>query len=448
VNDALGLLIVIILVLFTAFFVAAEFAIVKIRATKLDVLIRQGSRRAKAAKQIIHHLNAYLSTTQLGISVTALILGWIGEPVVAHFFHPLFHLIGLNSAMTTTFSTLTGFLLVTILSVVLGELAPKGIAIQKAEQITLAVTYPLIWIHRLFFPFVWLLNALSNGVMRLFGFRPDETHETALTENELRLTLSNSFKGGQISRGELRYMNRIFDFHDRTAREIMVPRTEIICVYQEDPFETSLKTIHDEKFTRFPVAVDDKDHIVGMINIKDIFNDILTTKVRSLDAYVRPILSVLETIPVRSLLERMQRESVHMAVLTDEYGGTSGLVTAEDIIEEIFGEIRDEYDETEEPPIRKMDNGQIVADGKLLIVHVNSQFQTDIEEEGLDTIGGWMLAQDPGIHKGSILTYKNLSFEVLDMDPHQIKKIKITKSNISGKSQTDHHKIAPDPSTY
>lgn len=441
VNDTVGLLIVIILILLTAFFVAAEFAIVKIRATRLDLLIRQGSKRAKAAKEIIRHLNAYLSTTQLGISVTALILGWIGEPVVAHVFHPLFALIGLNGALTATFSTLTGFLLVTILSVVLGELAPKEIAIQKAEQITLAVTYPLIWIHRLFFPFVWLLNMLSNGVMRLFGFRPDATHETALTENELRLTLSDSFKGGQISQGELRYMNRIFDFHDRTAREIMVPRTEIVCVYQEDPFETSLKTIHDEKFTRFPVAVDDKDHIVGMINIKDIFNDILTDKVHSLDDYIRPILSVLETIPVRSLLERMQKESIHMAVLTDEYGGTSGLVTAEDIIEEIFGEIRDEYDETEEPPIKRMDNGQAIVDGKLLIEHVNNQFQTDIEEEGLDTIGGWMLARDPGIHKGSVVTYKNLTFEVLAMDPHQIKKIKVSKQETAGsKAVPDHSK--------
>jgi Hemolysins and related proteins containing CBS domains len=424
----MGLLTVLLLILLTAFFVAAEFAIVKIRPTRLDVLIRQGSKRAKAAKEIIQHMNAYLSTTQLGISVTALILGWIGEPVVAHLFHPLFSLTGSNQAMVATLSTLIGFLVVTIFSVVLGELAPKGIAIQKAEQITLAITYPLIWIHRLFFPFVWLLNALSNGVMRLCGFRPDAAHETALTEGELRLTLSDSFKGGQISQGELRYLNRIFDFHDRTAREIMVPRTEIICVYKEDTLETSLKTIHDEKFTRFPVAVEDKDHIIGMINIKDLFNDILTEKMGSLDAYVRPILSVLETIPVRTLLERMQKESIHMAVLTDEYGGTSGLVTAEDIIEEIFGEIRDEYDETEEPPVKRIDNGQAIVDGKLLIVRVNSQFQTDIEEEGLDTIGGWMLAQDPAVHKGSVLTYKNLSFEVLAMDPHQIKKIKISKS--------------------
>lgn len=427
----MGLLIVILLILLTAFFVAAEFAIVKIRSTRLDVLIRQGSKRAKSAKEITQHMNAYLSTTQLGISVTALVLGWIGEPVVAHLFQPLFTLMGSNNSMTATLSTLVGFLVVTIFSVVLGELAPKGIAIQKAEQITLAITYPLIWIHRLLFPFVWLLNILSNGVMRLFGFRPDAAHETALTEGELRLTLADSFKGGQISQGELRYLNRIFDFHDRTAREIMVPRTEIVCVYKEDAFETALKILHEEKFTRFPVAEDDKDHIVGMINIKDIFNDILTEKIHSLGDYIRPILSVLETIPVRQLLEQMQKESIHMAVLTDEYGGTSGLVTAEDIIEEIFGEIRDEYDETEEPPMKRIDNGQVIVDGKLLIVRVNSQFQTDIEEEGLDTIGGWMLAQDPTIHAGSVVTYKNLSFEVVAMDPHQIKKIKISKSNVA-----------------
>ncbi|MDN3954163.1 hemolysin family protein [Sporolactobacillus laevolacticus] len=426
-DDTFGIAIVVLLILLTAFFVAAEFAIVKIRSTRLDELIKQGNKRAAISKKIINDLNAYLSTTQLGITVTALVLGWIGEPAVAHLFNPLFKWVGLNSAMTHTLSVISGFFLITFISVVLGELAPKGIAIHKAEQITLAIAYPLIWAHRLLFPFVWLLNTLSNSVIRLFGIKPEGEHGDALTEGELRLTLADSFKSGEISQGELRYMTRIFDFDERTAREIMVPRTEIVCIYQEDQFEESLQILQNEKYTRFPVVEEDKDHVVGMINIKDLFTDVLNKEIQTLDHYIRPILSVLETTPIRTLLEKMQKESIHMAILTDEYGGTSGLVTVEDILEEIVGEIRDEYDEGEEPLIKRIDPDKALVDGKLLISHVNQQFQIDIEEEGIDTIGGWMLAEDPNVKVGSKLNYDHVTFEVTEMEAHQIRKIMITK---------------------
>ncbi|RYM04781.1 HlyC/CorC family transporter [Sporolactobacillus sp. THM7-7] len=435
-NDIVGLLLVVLLILLTAFFVAAEFAIVKIRSTRLDELIDQGNKRALASKKIVNDLNAYLSTTQLGITVTALILGWIGEPAVAHLFHPVFSWMGLNDTMITTLSTIIGFLIVTIISVVLGELAPKAIAIQKAEQITLALAYPLMWVHLLFFPLIWLLNTLSNGIIRLFGLKPNADHDQALTEGELRMTISNSFKSGEISQGELRYMNRIFDFDERMAREIMVPRTEMVCVYKEEPFDKSLQVLHNEKFTRFPVVEEDKDHVVGMINIKDIFTDILEKEIHSLDDYIRPILSVLETTPIRTLLEKMQKESIHMAVLIDEYGGTSGLVTVEDIVEEIVGEIRDEFDEGEEPMIKRIDADQAIVNGKVLISQINRLFQIDIKEEDLDTIGGWIFAETPNVKAGSTIRYGGVTFTVAKMDDHQIKKIVVKKTGeLKEKSQ-------------
>lgn len=426
-QESLGVLIIILLIILTAFFVAEEFAIVKIRSTRLDELIKQGNRRAKATKKIVSDLNAYLSTTQLGISVTALLLGWIGESTVSHLLHPLLDSIGLQGAFAATVATVVSFLIVTVLSVVLGELAPKGIAIQKAEQISLALAYPLIWTHRLFFPFIWLLNTLSNLVMRLAGIQPDAEHDQALTEGELRLTLSDSFKSGEITQGELRYMNRIFDFDDRTAREVMVPRTEMVCIYEEDSLDETLQVIRNEKFTRFPVVKEDKDHVIGIINIKDIFTDILDKNLHTLNDYIRPVLSVIETTPVRVLLEKMQKESIHMAVLTDEYGGTSGLVTVEDILEEIVGEIRDEFDEAEEPLIKTIDKNQALVSGKLLIARINQIFQIDIEEEGIDTIGGWMLAEDPNIREGSILQYDHVTFEAVRMDAHHILNIKVKK---------------------
>lgn len=426
-TSTIGLILVVLLILLTAFFVAAEFAIVKIRTTRLNELIKLGNKRAAASKKIVDDLNAYLSTTQLGISVTALVLGWIGEPAVAHLFNPVFALFGLNDTLVHTLSVLTGFFFITFSSVVLGELAPKGIAIQKAEQITLAIAYPLIWTHRLLFPFVWLLNTLSNGVIRLFGIRPEDQHDSALTEGELRLTLADSFKSGEISQGEMRYMTRIFDFDDRTAREIMVPRTELVCMYKEDPLEQWLQTLHDEKYTRFPVVEEDKDHVVGMINIKDMFTDVLNKDLKPMIHYIRPILSVLETTPIRVLLEQMQKESIHMAILTDEYGGTSGLVTIEDIVEEIVGEIRDEYDDGEEPMIQSIDAEKTLVDGKLLIAHVNQLFKTAIEEEGIDTIGGWIMAEIPNVKVGSTLHYGQATFEVREMEAHQIRKIMITR---------------------
>ncbi|MFX3619570.1 MAG: hemolysin family protein [Sporolactobacillus sp.] len=426
-QDLIGILFIVLLIIITAFFVAAEFAIVKIRSTRIDQLIKQGNRRAKAAKAIVSDLNSYLSTTQLGISVTALVLGWIGEPTISRLFHPLFNWIGMSGALAATVSTVFAFLIVTILSVVLGELAPKGIAIQKAEQLTLALAFPLVWTHRLLFPFIWLLNTLSNLVMRLLGIPPNAQHDQALTEGELRLTLSDSFKSGEITQGELRYMNRIFDFDDRTAREIMVPRTEMICVSSENSLDDSLEILHQEKFTRYPVVKKDKDHVIGIINIKDIFTDLLDKSPRTQSDYLRPVLSVLETTPIRLLLEKMQKESIHMAILTDEYGGTSGLVTVEDILEEIVGEIRDEFDQAEEPLFTQVDKSQTIVSGKLLIARVNQMFHIDIEEEGIDTIGGWMLAENPNIKKGGTLQYENIIFEVVERTLHQIRKIIVKK---------------------
>lgn len=422
-DDIAGISIVIVLILLTAFFVAAEFAIVKVRSTRIDEMIGQGNRRAMAAKKIVTHLNAYLSTTQLGITITALILGWIGEPAISHLFNPVFKWMGLSLTATKTVSAVIGFLLITFINVVLGELAPKSIAIQKAEKITMAVAYPLIWFNRLMFPFIWLLNSASNGVTRLLGVRPNPDHDPGLTEEELRLILSESYKSGEINQTELRYMNRIFDFDERTSREIMVPRTEIVCLYKDAPFEESLNTLRNEKFTRFPVVDGDKDNVVGMINIKDMFDDFLNKNTHSLENYIRPIISVIETTPIRSLLEKMQKESIHMAILTDEYGGTAGLVTVEDIIEEIVGEIRDEYDENEEPMIQRVNPNQIIMDGKVLISEVNHLLDIDIDEEDLDTIGGWVLSQDPDAHAGAVIDYHDYEFEIKEMDAHQVKKI-------------------------
>ncbi|MTT30603.1 DUF21 domain-containing protein [Terrilactibacillus sp. BCM23-1] len=419
------MLIILLLILLTAFFVAAEFAIVKVRLTRLEEMAGEGNKRAKAAKKIVEHLDAYLSTTQLGITITALIIGWAGEPAFSRLFDPVLGMIGINSTINQSISAVISFIIITYINVVFGELAPKSIAIQQAEKITLLIAFPLIWFNRFMFPFIWLLNKTSNNVTRLFGISPDANKEAALTEEELKLILSNSYKGGEINQLELQYLNRIFDFDERTSREIMVPRTEIICLYKDHTLEENLEILRQEKFTRFPVVDGDKDTIVGMINIKDIFDDFLIDNIQTLDHYIRPIISVIETTPIRELLTKMQKLGIHMAMLTDEYGGTAGLVTVEDIIEEIVGDIRDEYDEHEEPMVQYVTPNHLIVDGKVLISEINHLLNLDINNDDLDTIGGWLLSKNDDAKVGNIIYLSDYAFVVHEVDHHHIKKITI-----------------------
>ncbi|GGH78626.1 CBS domain containing-hemolysin-like protein [Pullulanibacillus pueri] len=426
-DDIVGILVIVILILLTAFFVAAEFAIVKVRSTRIEQMVQEGNKRAEAAKKIIDHLDGYLSATQLGITITALGIGWVGEPAVSHLFEPLFHVLGLGGTATKSISAIISFVVITFINVVLGELAPKTLAIQKAESITLAISYPLIWFNRIMFPFIWLLNGSARIVSRLFGGKQVTEQDSAHSEEELRLILSESYRSGEINQSELNYMNRIFDFNERTSREIMVPRTEIACLYKDDPIEENLAVLKKEKYTRFPVADEDKDNIIGMINIKDIFDDLLTKDVKSLEGYIRPIITVFETTPIQELLIKMQKEGIHMAILSDEYGGTAGLVTAEDIIEEIVGDIRDEFDANEEPEIQRLSQDTLLIDSKVLITEVNELLNIDIEDDDLDTIGGWVLSEESDVKQGTTVVYDNYKFEVKEIDDRHIKKLLVKK---------------------
>src|SRR5699024_7778994 len=267
----INLLLVAILILMTAFFVATEFAIVKIRSTRVDYLIESGNKRAVHAKKLLENLDGYLSACQLGITVTALGLGWLGEPTVMRLLSPLFNELGLNQTVASLLSFVIAFLAITYFHVVVGELAPKTIAIQKAEEVTLFLAKPLILFYKLMYPFIWLLNGSAQKLIRLFGFKPAQEHEVAHSEEELRLILSESYKSGEINHSEMTYVNNIFEFDERLAKEIMVPRTEMLCFYKEDSFDKNIEVVYEGQFTRYPVADGDKDNIVGLINIKEIF---------------------------------------------------------------------------------------------------------------------------------------------------------------------------------
>ncbi|MFY4775483.1 hemolysin family protein [Metabacillus sp. RGM 3146] len=430
--DIVNLLLVAFLIAITAFFVATEFAIVKVRSSRLDQLIAEGNTKAFAAKTVTSNLDEYLSACQLGITITALGLGWLGEPAVERLLHPVFVSLHINESLAGILSFIIAFAVITFLHVVIGELAPKTLAIQKAESVTMAFSKPLMFFYKVMFPFIWVLNNSARLFAGIFGLKPVSGSELAHSEEELRIILTESYQSGEINQSEFRYVNRIFEFDDRVAKEIMVPRTEIATVSIEKEFRENLETMNTEKYTRYPVVNGDKDHILGMINIKEIFTDLfyLSEEERknvSLEKYIRPVIQVIDSIPIHDLLIKMQKERVHMAILVDEYGGTAGLVTVEDILEEIVGEIRDEFDQDEVSEIQKKGEAHYLVDGKVLLDQINSLFHLDIDEEEIDTVGGWILSRNIDIQPGQGFLYEGHQFTVVETEGHLIRSIDIKK---------------------
>ncbi|WNS76725.1 hemolysin family protein [Bacillus sp. DTU_2020_1000418_1_SI_GHA_SEK_038] len=436
--DILNLVIIAILIALTAFFVASEFAIVKIRSSRIDQLIEEGNKGAIPAKKVISNLDEYLSACQLGITITALGIGWLGEPTIAHMLHPIFEKLNVPSSASHIISIGIAFGIITFLHVVVGELAPKTLAIQKAEKVTLLTARPLILFYKLMYPFIWALNGSAQLLTRLFGLKPVSEHELAHSEEELRIILSESYESGEINQSEFKYVNKIFDFDDRIAKEIMVPRTEIVSFSKDDTLESFLQTVYEEKFTRYPIIDGDKDHIIGLVNIKEVMTDLIKNRQvtsNKLESYTRPIIRVIDTIPIHDLLLKMQKERIHMAILMDEYGGTSGLVTVEDIIEEIVGDIRDEFDMDEVPEVRKINEEHYIIDSKMLVSEVSDLLNVDINDEDVDTIGGWILTENYEAKQGDVIELDSYAFKIIDMEDHHIKYIEVMKRNENEKTQ-------------
>jgi CBS domain containing-hemolysin-like protein len=435
--DIFNLVLIAILIALTAFFVASEFAIVKIRSSRIDQLIEEGNSSAIAAKRVTSNLDEYLSACQLGITVTALGLGWIGESTIEHLLGPLFLALEIPESASKILSISIAFASITFLHVVVGELAPKTLAIQKAEWITLTLSRPLIFFYKVMYPFIWVLNGSARIVSRLFGLKPVSENEIAHTEEELRIILSESYKSGEINQSEFKYVNKIFDFDDRIAKEIMVPRTEIVSLSKDETLENVVKIVREERFTRYPVIDGDKDHIIGLVNIKEIMTDLIGNENmynQTLEDYIRPIIRVIETIPIHDLLVKMQKDRLHMAVLMDEYGGTSGLVTVEDILEEIVGEIRDEFDNDEIPEIRKIKDYHYIIDSKVLVSEVNDLLGVEIDDEDVDTIGGWILTENYESKEGDVLIHDSFAFKIIEMEEHHIKYIEVTRTAKDGEA--------------
>ncbi|MGF7046595.1 CBS domain containing-hemolysin-like protein [Paenibacillus sp. DS2015] len=425
---ALNLFLVLLLVTLNGVFVAAEFSLVKMRQTRLTQLVSEGNRLAGYALKVNKKLDAYLSATQFGITLSSLGLGWIGEPAISELLvEPIMFRLGVvDTTLITTVSVTIGFGIITFLHIVLGELAPKSIAIQRTEQTALLLSAPLMFFYKVLFPFIWVLNASANALLRIVGIHPASELEAAHSEQEIRILMDQSARSGVIDKDEMKLMDNIFEFSDLLAREVMLPRTDMICLYANISFEENLKIITETRHSRYPLALEDKDHIVGFIHITDL---LLADEVHQADllSMVRPILNVPESMEISHVLRLMQKKHSQLTLVVDEYGGTAGMLTAEEILEEIVGELYDEFED--ERPDVEMNGDQISVDGRMMIEDVNDLTSVIIEDHEVNSIGGWLFKELEGNpSKGMSVQVGNMIFKVEESTRLRVTRVTIQRA--------------------
>ena len=431
ITDVINLTIIAILIAATAFFVAAEFAMVKIRESKIQQLINEGNSAALEAKHVIDNLDDYLSACQLGITLTALGLGWIGEPAVAGLVAPLFIKWGISPHLVSAFSFVIGFSIISFLHVVVGELAPKTLAIQRAEGVALFVSKPLIWFHKIMYPAIWLLNGSANKLIRLAGLREIGEHNGIHSEEEIRMIMIQSHEGGEINRSELELTNNIFEMNEKTAAALMIPRTSIVCLFADFPIEKNLQIIEEEQFARYPVCLADKDHVVAYIHTKDLLKNFLKKEpITSLDIFYREPLFIYELMPAVEILNQMQKQRKQLAIVLDEYGGTAGVVTLEDVLEEIVGDIEDEYDTENEVQIVELAPGHYCIGARESVLDIQQLLGIKFETDNIHTLGGWFMNQFRGrLEKGAKISYDGYCFKVIAMERNSILGFEVKKED-------------------
>ncbi len=427
---ACSLLLVLFFLLMNAFFVIAEFSIVRVRKSQIELLVEEGRSGAKNAKLISENVNAYLSACQLGITLASLALGWLGEPAVAAVVEPPLAFFGVPDAAIYAISLAIGFVIVTALHILVGELIPKSIAIYSTEKYALFTATPLVWFYRITFPIMWLFNSICNGVTRLLGHDTDSECD-AYTDEEIRLLIDENTENGLIEPDQNEYIDNIFELNDKDAEAIMTPRTDMICIDLDEPLEKNLAIIKDYKFSRYPACRDNKDNIVGFVHVKDLYELPANNAIDSLPIHKIPV--VPEGVPIAKLLQVLRKHHTKIAVVIDEHGGTAGMVTISDIMEEIVGHIDDEYQHGNAEQVKQLKDDSFVIDGSLPIDDVVDLIGfTPDEAHECETAGGLVLEVLDRIPvKGEIATLEHgdttVTFTVLEMneDCRRIEKIRL-----------------------
>ncbi len=434
IQSVLMLIVALFLVFLNGFFVLSEFAIVKVRKTKLEEFVKQGRRGAILALKMSNSLDTYLSATQLGITFSSLALGWIGEPALAKLIESNFTFLANNPVLLHTVSFVIAFAIVTFLHVVFGEIVPKSIAIAKAEVMVLYIARPLYIFWIVFYPLIRFFDIVAASVLRMLGVKPATEHELSHSEEELRIIVNESFRGGHIDSIESEIIKNAVDFSETVAKEIMTPRRDMICINSERTLEENMERIVKTRFTRYPYCHGGKDNITGMIHTRDLLNNALEGKEIDMSNFVRPIIMVPENTSISNILTRMNKSRIHLALVIDEYGGTSGLITMDDILEEIIGETTDEHDPKQET-IKKIDENNYELDGMVNIEKVEEILDISFDEIELSvTIGGRIINIVGRLPiEGETIEDKDCIYKILEVENNRIKRILCQKKEIEAK---------------
>ena len=394
--DGLKLLAVLFLVLANGFFVAAEFSLVSVRRTRIAEMVARGDIGAAWVKKAIDNPDAVIAATQLGITIASLGLGWLGEPALAHLLQPVVELfpVDIQSKVSHSISAGLAFAIITFMHVVIGELAPKSIALQYPERTSLTVARPTLWVEWIFKPAIWALNGAGNAFLRLVGVKPASGHELVHSVEELKMLVTASTEGGIFEAEEREMLHAIFDLGDLVVRQVMIPRTEMVGFEADTSLDEIITIATQSTFTKFPVYEESQDQVLGILHVKELLramqsDDSQTCTARSL---AREAIYVPETISVSVLLQQFREHRQHIAIVLDEFGGTAGLVTLEDLLEEIVGEVSDPFD-TLTPEIETLPDGTLGIDGLAQIEVVNQVLGLSLVDPDYDTIAGYVLGK-------------------------------------------------------
>ncbi len=421
------ILLSVLFVIANGYFVAAEFAIVKVRGTQLAELDAKGSVRARMGRRLTKDLDAYLSATQLGITLASLALGWVGEPAFAHLIEPLFAKFGdYSPAFAHSISASFAFVTISVLHIVFGELVPKSIAIQKPVGTTLWIAHLLRFFYILMFPAIWVLNGTARFVLKAFGIQAAGEHEIAHSQEELKLILSYSAEAGILPQPHREIIEGVFQFSRRTAKQIMLPRTDVVVLSTKNSLEKNLEIVRTTRHTRYPLCEGDLDETIGLIHVKDLLFSQLKGDEKSLVELRRDIMYVPENTTVESLLSQFLDGRTHLAVIVDEYGGASGIVSLENITEELFGQIQDEFDR-ERLEVELLGNGRYRVRGDYLIEDLAGRLHLDLGDPAEETIGGYVAAQiGHDVQPGDTCSLGSLQVSVLEAERFRVRWVLIT----------------------
>lgn len=381
------------LVVLNGFFVAAEFALVSVRKTRIEELVKQGSRSARRVQDAIQDLDRYIAGTQVGITIASLALGWIGEPALVHLIEPAIAWLPVEMArgVSRGVAVAIGFAAITFLHVVVGELVPKSVALQIPEQVALWVGFPMRLAVALFQPLIWGLNGFGNAILRLLGFQPAGEHHGVHSVDELEILVRQSHAAGVLDDREREMLQRTFRFGELTAGEVMIPRTDMVAINVDVPTEEALRQIGNSVHSRIPIYERSMDQMLGIVLVQELFRKILENRDQvELRSLIRPALFVPDSMTLDQLLEVFRRERAQLAIVIDEYGGTAGLITLEDVVEEVFGDLQDTL-EAEQPDIQRQPDGRIVARGDVSLEDLRDETGWDLVDEEVETIAGYVM---------------------------------------------------------